>query len=130
MEKLTRENFSDLPFMISDGAWGTEILKQGGDLGEFLPLWNVRHPEVVRGVARACVEAGSKAILTNTFLADPISMQRNNLQPQMEAVNEAAVAISADAAADRAWVFGSIGQAGSITEGRFQTRNTSAASST
>ena len=30
LEALTRDNFSHLPVMPSDGAWGTELMKLGG----------------------------------------------------------------------------------------------------
>ena len=42
--------------------------------GECPDYWNLLHPERVREVARAYVEAGSRVILTYTFRANPIAL--------------------------------------------------------
>jgi 5-methyltetrahydrofolate--homocysteine methyltransferase len=95
--------------LITDGAWGTELLARGLTPGEAPDTWNLAHPERVEEVARAYVEAGSQVILTNTFRANAIAMAGD-----LEAINRAGVGISRRAAAGRALVFASIGPTGKI----------------
>ena len=56
--KLTRENVKSLPPLCTDGAWGTEMAKQGGgDPGYICDCWNLERPETVFAVAKAYVDA-------------------------------------------------------------------------
>ena len=95
--------------LITDGAWGTELLARGLDPGTPPDTWNLTHPERVEDVAHAYVEAGSQIILTNTFRANAIAMEGN-----LDEINRAGVAISKRAAAGRALVFASLGPTGKI----------------
>ncbi|MCS7061213.1 MAG: homocysteine S-methyltransferase family protein, partial [Anaerolineae bacterium] len=65
-------------------------------------------------VARAYVEAGSQIILTNTFGANRITLERHGLADQAAAINRAGAEISKRAAGDRAKVFASIGPSGKM----------------
>jgi methionine synthase I (cobalamin-dependent) len=78
--KLTRENFNQLPLSPTDGAWGTELMKLGGASSELKELWNVSAPDKVLQVARSYVEAGARIILTNTFSANRIVLDRHGRQ--------------------------------------------------
>ena len=62
--------------LISDGAWGTELQARGLPSGVTPDTWNLTHADRVEDVARAYVEAGSQVILTNTFRANHVAMQR------------------------------------------------------
>jgi methionine synthase I (cobalamin-dependent) len=57
-------------YLLSDGAWGTELAKLGMKPGEVAERWNLDHPDRVAKVARAYVRAGSDIVLTNTFGAN------------------------------------------------------------
>ena len=85
--------------LIADGAWGTEGQAHGLDPGAAPDTWNLTHPERVEEVARACGEAGSHVILTNTFRANAVAMNS-----ELDAINRAGVAISKRAAAGQALV--------------------------
>lgn len=99
--------------VITDGAWGTELLRRGLKLGESADLWNLSRPEAVEAVALAYVAAGSDVVLTNTFQANPIALLRAGRQAEAVAVNRRGVEIARRAAAsvqDRVVrVFGSLG---------------------
>jgi methionine synthase I (cobalamin-dependent) len=95
--------------LITDGAWGTELQARGLEPGAAPDTWNLTHPDRVEAVARAYAEAGSQAILTNTFRANAIAMKGD-----LEAINRAGVEISKRAAAGRALVFASIGPTGKM----------------
>ncbi len=53
--------------LLLDGAMGTMLQKSGLRLGERPDLLSITHPEVVEGVNRAYVQAGSDFICANTF---------------------------------------------------------------
>ncbi|MDR3719512.1 MAG: homocysteine S-methyltransferase family protein [Bryobacteraceae bacterium] len=108
--------------LLSDGAWGTELIARGLEPGTCPDLWNLTNPEAVASVARAYVEAGSRVILTNTFRANPVSLPADCAARAAE-INAAGVRISKQAAGSQALVFASIGPtgrlilAGEISEG-------------
>lgn len=102
--------------IVSDGAWGTQLQARGLPLGACPDAWNIDYAERVEEVARAYVEAGSRVILTNTFGASRIALERHGLAAQTVAINRAGVEISRRAArrAPHAacGVFASIGPTG------------------
>jgi 5-methyltetrahydrofolate--homocysteine methyltransferase len=112
--KLTRENFNQLPLSPSDGAWGTELMKLGGASTELKELWNVSAPDKVFQVARSYVDAGARIILTNTFSANRVVLERHGAAGRSTELSRAGAAISRRAAADQALVFGSIGPTGKL----------------
>ena len=114
MVKLTRENFNQLPLSPTDGAWGTELMKLGAGVSELKELWNVSAPDQVLRVARSYVEAGARIILTNTFSANRIVLERHGAPGRTTELSRAGAAISRQAAGDRALVFGSIGPTGKL----------------
>jgi len=99
--------------VLADGAWGTELQKQGLGLGELPDAWNLSHPEKVAGIARAYHDAGSRVILTNTFRANAISLAAHGLADKVAEINRAGAEIS-KRAAPGALVFGSIGPSGKL----------------
>jgi methionine synthase I (cobalamin-dependent) len=110
---LIEELIASGPVLL-DGAWGTELQARGLGAGEMADFWNLEHPERVEEVARAYIEAGSQVILTNTFQANRIALQRHPGVEDVAAVNRAGVEISVRAAGDRARVFASIGPSGKL----------------
>ena len=100
--------------ILTDGAWGTQLQARGLPPGELPDLWNLTRPEVVEGVPRLYVEAGSEIVLTNTFRANRIVMREKHPDVDVRAVNRAGVEISKRAAGGRAKVFASIGPSGKI----------------
>ena len=63
-------------------------------------------------MARAYVDAGSQVIITNTFGATRLMLQRHGLADKVAEINRAGVEISRRAAAGRAKVFASMGPSG------------------
>jgi len=100
--------------ILADGAWGTELQKRGLPPGADPDEWNLTQPALVREVAEAYVQAGSRVILTNTFRANPVSLALHGLEAQVEAINRAGVRISREAAQGAALVFASLGPTGKM----------------
>ena len=53
--------------LLADGATGTNLFAMGLTSGETPELWNAEHPDRIRSLHQAFVDAGSDIILTNTF---------------------------------------------------------------
>ena len=100
--------------VVTDGSWGTQMQQRGLQRGQCPDSWNLSHPDQVEGVARQYVDAGSQIILTNTFGASRISLDKYGLGDKTTEINLAGVKISKKAAADRAMVFASIGPSGKM----------------
>ena len=113
MHTLIEEVIAQGP-VLTDGAWGTEFQARGLEAGECPDHWNLTHPERVEEVARAYVEAGSQVILTNTFRANRLALERHGLAERLREINLRGVEISRRAAAGRARVFASLGPSGRL----------------
>ena len=100
--------------VLTDGAWGTQLLQQGLSPGETPDLWNLTHPEKVAAVAAAYIAAGSQIILTNTFGANRFRLAEAGAADRVKEINEAGARISKEAAGRQALVFASIGPSGKM----------------
>lgn len=102
--------------LVADGAWGTELAKQGLAPGEPPELWNLQRPDAVQRVAEAYVESGADVVLTNTFGGTRIKLARSGQAERAAQINRRGAELSRAAAGDRALVFASIGPTGEFLE--------------
>ena len=106
-------------YVVLDGAMGTLLMAAGLVQGAPPEKWNVVHPERIRGVHDAYINAGSRVILTNTFGGTRYRLKLHDLQDRVIELNRAA-AETARAAADMAGhsvaVAGSMGPMGELLE--------------
>ena len=100
--------------IITDGAWGTQIQNLGLEAGSCPDAWNLENPSAIEKVARSYVEAGSRIILTNTFGASRVMLERHGLAEKAAEINRAGAEISCKAALGKAFVFGSMGPSGKL----------------
>lgn len=102
--------------VLTDGAWGTQLQARGLAFGACPDAWNLTNPELVMQVAQGYVSAGSRVILTNTFGASRITLERHGLSDSAEAINREGAAISKRAAdtGNGVYVFASIGPTGKM----------------
>ena len=91
--KITEYINNHLLFL--DGGMGTLLQEKGLLPGELPERWNLTHPDVVRGIHRDYFNAGSNVVCANTFGANPLKFNAEEL----DAVIKAAIA-NARAAAD------------------------------
>ncbi|MEA4895963.1 MAG: homocysteine S-methyltransferase family protein [Oscillospiraceae bacterium] len=54
-------------FIILDGAMGTMLQRSGLPVGMLPELFTLEHPDILEGIHRAYIEAGSDVIYSNTF---------------------------------------------------------------
>jgi 5-methyltetrahydrofolate--homocysteine methyltransferase len=95
--------------LLMDGAMGTELQRAGLPAGECGEAWNLSHPEHVRAIHQAYVDAGAECLLTNTFQSNPAALARHGLQGQIEAINAAAVTLAGAVAGPDRFVLADIG---------------------
>ena len=103
--------------LLGDGAMGTQLQQAGLESGGCGEAWNLDHPDRVLAIQRAYAEAGSDCIITNTFGASPIMLERHGQADRAAAINEAGARIAREAFAGRGgFVLGDIGPFGGLME--------------
>lgn len=98
---LTRNEFHKLVasgVRYLDGATGSNLQKAGMPKGCCTEEWVLANPEPLVALQRQYAEAGSQIIYAPTFQAQPIALERVNLQKQTESVNAQLVALTRSAA--------------------------------
>ena len=100
--------------LVSDGAWGTFLHEKGLQPGECPEEWNISHREEVLEIAKSYIDAGADMIETNSFGASPFKLKNYGLSERTIELNEAAAAISRQAAGQDHFVLGSVGPTGKM----------------
>jgi 5-methyltetrahydrofolate--homocysteine methyltransferase len=101
--------------LLGDGAMGTQLQAAGLELGGCGENWNITHPDRVLAIQKRYVEAGSDCLITQTFGASGINLERYGLADRVEAINRAGVEIARRAFGDRpGYVLGDIGPFGGL----------------
>ena len=107
------------PWLLADGATGSNLFNRGLQSGDAPELWNTLYPERIADLERAFIEAGADIILTNTFGGTRYRLQLHNAADRVAELNEAAARIAraeADRAARPVLVAGSIGPTGELMQ--------------
>ncbi len=106
------EKLKQKKILVSDGAWGTMLQSKGLKAGECPEEWNISHPEEVKTIAAAYIEAGADIVLTNSFGGSELKLSGFGYENQTENFNRTAAQLSKEAAKDNIFVFGSVGPSG------------------
>jgi len=103
--------------LLADGATGTNLFAMGLASGESPELWNVNHPDRVRALHQAFVDAGSDIILTNSFGGNRRRLALHGAEGRTRELNRLAAG-NARAVADKGSraivVAGSVGPTGDV----------------
>jgi methionine synthase I (cobalamin-dependent) len=118
---MPRQSFTDAlntrPWLLADGATGTNYFQMGLMSGDAPEMWNFEHPERVRDLHRRFIAAGADIVLTNTFGGNRHRLKLHDAQDKVRDVNIAAAKnarAEADAVDRDVYVAGSIGPTGEI----------------
>jgi methionine synthase I (cobalamin-dependent) len=105
-----------------DGAMGTQLFARRADMPRCSDQLSVTDPETVKAVHTAYLQAGSDAVITNTFGANTISLAKHGLESEAEniCISAARNAIETITAlygedADK-YILGDIGPCGDLLE--------------
>src|SRR5689334_5475488 len=105
--------------IVADGAMGTVLMSNGLEFGDPPELWNLEHPEIIRRVQRAYLNAGAQVLLTNTFGGSRLRLELHGRADRVEQLNRTAAVLArveVDAADHPAIVAGDIGPSGQIMQ--------------
>jgi 5-methyltetrahydrofolate--homocysteine methyltransferase len=111
------EALNSRPWLLADGATGTNYFQMGLVSGDAPEMWNFEHPERVRALHRQFIAAGADIILTNTFGGNRHRLKLHNAQDRVPEINIAAAKnarAEADSAGRPVYVGGSMGPTGEI----------------
>lgn len=95
-----------------DGATGSNLMKRGMPGGVCPEQWIMEHPQVLLGLQKEYVEAGAQIIYAPTFTANRVKLAEYGLADRIGEVNRRLVAISKEAAGERALVAGDVTMTG------------------
>lgn len=85
---MTFREFLKRNIVRLDGGMGTLLQAQGLQPGELPERWNVSHPEQITAIHRAYYEAGSHVVSTNTFGANTLKFDDEELESIIKAAFE------------------------------------------
>jgi len=112
MAKISlKEKIRDGLFLL-DGAMGTQLITRGIEPGGCNDYLNIDSPETIFEIHRSYFQAGSDAVLTNTFGANKFALGRHGFADKAEQINTAGAKIARRAAGKEKYVLGDIGPSG------------------
>lgn len=101
---------------LLDGAMGTQLIARGVEPGRCNDWLNVELPAMVTEIHRAYFDAGSDAVITNTFGANRYALARHGCADKAFQINQAGAQVARRAAGDLRYVLGDIGPTGDFLE--------------
>jgi methionine synthase I (cobalamin-dependent) len=107
------------PWLMADGAMGSNLFGMGLLSGDAPELWNDSHPERIAALHKSFVDAGADILLTNSFGGTAHRLKLHQAQDRVHELNVAAARIArgvADAAGRELLVAGSMGPTGEIMQ--------------
>ena len=117
MSDLLQRMLAERPWLLADGATGTNFFAVGLPTGHAPELWNIDEPEKVRDQYRGFIEAGADIILTNSFGGTRNRLKLHGADQRVAELNAAAARLAREVVeeSDREIVVaGSIGPTGDM----------------
>src|SRR5208282_4898739 len=85
---------AERPWLLADGATGSNLFERGLQSGDAPELWNSDHPQRVAELQRAFVDVGADIILTNSFGGTRHRLKLHKADARVAELNEKAALIS------------------------------------
>jgi methionine synthase I (cobalamin-dependent) len=107
------------PWLLADGAMGSNLFLRGLVSGEAPELWNTEHPGRIAELHAEFIAAGSEIILTNSFGGTRQRLKLHRADGRVAELNERAARLAREAVAAsgrEVVVAGSMGPTGEILE--------------
>ena len=105
------------PWLLADGATGSNLFDMGLQSGDAPELWNLERPRDIADLHRRFIDAGADIVLTNSFGGNRQRLRLHGAAADVAAINQAAARIArAEVARSGRTVLvaGSIGPTGDI----------------
>lgn len=116
MNRISLKERIKQDLFLLDGAMGTQLIARGIEPGKCNDYLNIVSPDIVSKIHRAYLDAGSDAILTNTFGANKFALARHGLAEMVGKINAAGAKIARQAAGQEKYVLGDIGPTGDFIQ--------------
>src|SRR5450631_808097 len=119
MTDRLKELLEERPWLLADGATGSNLFDRGLQSGDAPELWNADHPDRVADLHRHFIEAGADIILTNSFGGTRQRLKLHKAEHRVGELNERAAALARGEATRSGRVVlvaGSMGPTGEILE--------------
>ncbi|MEM7546851.1 MAG: betaine--homocysteine S-methyltransferase [Pseudomonadota bacterium] len=119
MSNLLHDMLAERPWILADGATGTNLFAMGLEAGEAPELWNVDAPDKIRALYQGFIDAGSDLILTNSFGGTRARLKLHDMQDRAEELNRIAAELArecVDKSGRQVIVAGSMGPTGELLE--------------
>ncbi len=98
-----------------DGGMGTLLQEKGLQLGELPERWNLSHPEIIQEIHTAYFNAGSNVVATNTFGANSLKFNDDELEAIISAaVKNAKIAAQKSVQKQEKWIALDVGPCGKL----------------
>jgi 5-methyltetrahydrofolate--homocysteine methyltransferase len=110
---------NERPFLMADGATGTNLFGMGLMTGDSPELWNFEQPEKIEALHQSFVDSGADLFLTNSFGGTRNRLKLHHAQDRVHEINKRAAEIGrkvADKAGREVVVAGSMGPTGDLFE--------------
>ena len=117
MSNLLASLLDAKPFLLADGATGTNLFAMGLPTGGAPELWNVEAAEKVAELHRSFIDAGSDLVLTNSFGGNRCRLKLHDAEDRVAELNRMAAEIarrSVDTSGRTVVVAGSMGPTGEL----------------
>jgi methionine synthase I (cobalamin-dependent) len=101
---------------LLDGAMGTQLFACGIEVGTCNDYLNIELPDTICDIHRSYLEAGSDAVLTNTFGANKYALARHGFGQEAVRINTTGAQIARRAAGQERYVLGDIGPSGDFLQ--------------
>lgn len=112
---MNRQEFQalikDTPLFL-DGATGSNLQKRGMPAGVCPEQWILEHRDMMIGLQREFVAAGSNIVYAPTFTANRIKLKEYGLEAQIGQMNRDLVALSREAVGENAYIAGDLTMTG------------------
>lgn len=116
MSRLDLRRRIEQGVFLLDGAMGTQLIARGIAPGVCNDAICVESPEILADIHSAYLQAGSDAVITNTFGANRYTLARHGLAEKAQEISKAGAEVARRAAGDDRYVLGDIGPTGDFLE--------------
>jgi 5-methyltetrahydrofolate--homocysteine methyltransferase len=98
--------------VLLDGGFGSELIRRGLTQGICPEGWNIEKPEIIQDVHKGYFEAGSDAVLTNSFGGSRIRLASHGVENRTYELNRAGADLAVQVKPNGKFVGGSVGPTG------------------